>query len=65
VSTISDIEKKGPERRQYKRKSVEMGCQRLVKLMRLGKNQELEEALLVWFRQKREGVPLTGKNETK
>ena len=38
-----------------------MGCQRPVKTMKLGKDQELEEALFVWFRQKREeGVPLTG-----
>ena len=60
VSTISDIKSRGPEIRSYKRKAVEMGCQRPVKTMKLGKDQELEEALFVWFRQKREeGVPLT------
>ena len=38
-----------------------MGCQRPVKTMKLGKDQELEEAIFVWFRQKKEeGVPLTG-----
>ncbi len=62
VSTIADIKKKGSELRQYKRKAIEMGCQRPVKTMKMGKDQELEEALFVWFRQKRdEGVPLTGK----
>ena len=47
VSTISDIKRRGPEIRSYKRKAVEMGCQRPVKTMMLGKNQELEEALFI------------------
>ena len=62
VSTISDIKKKDSQIRSCKRKAVEMGCQRPMKTMKLGKDQESEEALFVWFRQKRdEGIPLTGK----
>ena len=65
VSTISDIKKKDSQIRSYKRKAVEMGCQRPMKTMKLGKVQELEEALFVWFWQKRdEGIPLTGKAYT-
>lgn len=62
ISTISDINKKGLELRSYKRKLAEMGCKRPAKTMKLGKDQELEEAVYLWFRQKREeGVPITGK----
>ena len=61
ISTISDIKKKGPELRNYKRKMAEMGCRRVAKSMRMGKDQELDMAVFLWFRQKREeGVPLTG-----
>ena len=31
ISTISDIKKKGPELRSYKRKMAEMGCRREAK----------------------------------
>ena len=61
VSTISDIKRKGPELRDYKRKMAEMGCKRPSKIMRMGQDQVLEEAVFLWFRQKREGVPVTGK----
>ena len=61
ISTIADIKKKGPKLRAYKRKMAEMGCKRPVKTMRLGRDQELDEAVFVWFRQKREeGIPITG-----
>lgn len=61
ISTISDIKRKGPELREYKRKMTEMGCTRAAKSMRMGKDQELDTAVFLWFRQKREeGVPITG-----
>ena len=44
ISTIADIKKKGQNLREYKRKMVEMGCKRPAKTMRMGKDQELEEA---------------------
>ena len=38
-----------------------MGIRRPQKNMKMGRDQEFEEALFLWFRQKREeGVPLTG-----
>ena len=51
ISTIADIKKKGPELRDYKRKMKEMGCKRPAKTMKMGRDQELEEALFLWFRQ--------------
>jgi len=39
-----------------------MGCKRAAKIMKLGKDEELEEAVFLWFTQEREkGVPLSGK----
>ena len=61
ISTISDIKKKGQQLRDYKRKMTEMGCKRPAKAMKLGADEELEAAVFLWFRQKREeGVPITG-----
>ncbi len=61
VSTIADIKKKREKILCYKRKAVEMGCKRPARVMRLGRDEQLEEALFIWFRQKREeGIPLTG-----
>ena len=62
ISTISDIKKKVPELRNFKRKMAEMGCCRAAKSMKMGKDQELDMAVFLWFRLKREeGVPITGK----
>ncbi len=61
ISTISDIKKKDTELRDYKRKMAEMGFKRPAKTMKMGKDQELEMAVFLWFKQKREeGVPITG-----
>ena len=38
--------------RSYKRKETEMGCQILQKNMKMEQDQELEEALFIWLRQK-------------
>ena len=60
-STISDIKRKENEIRKYKRKATEMGVHRPMKNMKMGQDEELESALFIWFRQKREeGIPLTG-----
>ena len=62
TSTISDKKKQGPELRDYKRKMTEMGCMLPSKTMKMGKDQKLEEAVFLWFRQKREqGIPVSGK----
>ena len=64
VSTISDIKKKGPEIREYKWKSVEMGCQRPVKLMRLGKDQEFRRSTICLVSsQKRRRSPIKNGNK--
>ena len=59
ILTISDIKKKG-QLRDYKRKMTEMGWKRPAKAMKLGADEELETAVFLWFKQKREGVPITG-----
>ena len=66
VSTISDIKKKDSQIRSYKRKAVEMGCQRPMKTMKIGKDQELEKIkslkrLCLFGFGTKEGIPLTGK----
>ena len=38
-----------------------MGVGRSAKIMKLGRDEELETALFLWFKQKREeGIPITG-----
>ena len=60
-STISDMKKRESSLRQYKRKMKDMGVKRPAKVMKLGKDEELETALYLWFKQKREeGIPITG-----
>ena len=60
-SMITDIKKREPKIRTYKRKMMEMGVGWSAKVMKLGKDEEFEAALFVWFKQKREeGVPITG-----
>lgn len=60
-STISDIKKMESSLQRYKRKMKDMGVKRPAKVMKLGKDEELETALYLWFKQKREeGIPITG-----
>ena len=57
-STITDIKKREPALRAYKRKMTEMGVGQSAKIMKLGRDEELETALFLWFKQKREeGIP--------
>ena len=40
---------------------TEMGVGRSAKIMRLGRDEELDAAVFLWFKQKREeGIPITG-----
>lgn len=60
-ATITDIKKKGDELKKFKSHLTDMGMKRPSKVMRLGKNREHDEAVFLWFKQKRaEGVPVTG-----
>ena len=52
-STISDIKHKEVELKEYYRSMKEMGMAREVKIMKCGKDMELEKALFIWFKQKR------------
>ena len=59
-STISDIKKREMEIRQYKRKLHEMGIQQPVKTMKLGRDEDLDKAVFMWFKQKQdEGIPIS------
>ena len=61
ISTVADIKRRGSQLRQYKKKAAKIGIRRPQKNMKMGRDQEFEEASFLWFRQKREeGVPLTG-----
>ncbi len=61
TSTISDIRKNSIKLKEFKRKMVEMGFKRPAMALRMGKDEQLEEAVFLWFRQKREqGIPITG-----
>ena len=61
VSTITDLKKKEASLREYKRKLTDQGVKRPAKVMKLEKDEELETALFLWFKQRREnGVPTTG-----
>ena len=60
-STICDIKRKEAELREYNRNMKEMGMVRPAKVMKCGKDVELEKALFIWFMQKREdGIPISG-----
>ena len=61
-STIGDLKKQEPALRAYKRRMKDLGVKLLsAKIMKLGKDEHLETALYIWFKQKREeGVPITG-----
>ena len=60
-STITYIKKQEPALRAYKRKMTEMGVGWSAKIMKLGRDEQLETALFLWFKQKREeGIPITG-----
>lgn len=63
-STISDIKKKETEMRAYVSQKTQLGmakCVKDAKTMHQGYNEELDQALYIWFKQCREkNIPVTG-----
>jgi hypothetical protein len=60
-STVGDIKKNREKILQFQRETIEMGMSRKAKSMKLSVDKKLDQALYVWFRQKRmEGVPVSG-----
>ena len=60
-STISDIKNKERSLPEYKRKLTDQGVKRPSKVMKLGRDEALETAVFLWFKQKRESrVPISG-----
>ena len=60
-TTITDIKRKEVEIRNFKSCMLEMGTKQPAKVMKLGKDEEHDKAVFLWFKQKREeGIPITG-----
>lgn len=60
-STVSDIRKNKEKILSFRRQTVDMGMKKRPKTMKLGEDRELDQALYLWFKQKRmSGVPVTG-----
>ena len=51
-STITDLKKKEASLRECKRKLTDQGVKRPAKVMKLGKDEDLETALFLWFKQR-------------
>ena len=60
-STVSDVKKNREKIIKFNKDTLEMGMKKKAKTMKLGKDRNLDDALYVWFRQKRmEGIPVSG-----
>ena len=60
-STIGDIKKNREKILTFKRQVAKMGVSREAKTMKLGEHHKLDQAVYLWFKQKRmEGVPVSG-----
>ena len=60
-STIGGIKKNRDKLTNFKGAFVSMGMSRDVKIMKIGDDQWLDQAVYIWFKQKRmEGVPISG-----
>ena len=60
-STVSDLKKNKEKIHHFKTEMVDMGMRRQAKTMKLGDDKQLDQALYLWFKQKRTvGVPVTG-----
>ena len=60
-STVADIKKNKEKILKFKTEMVQMGVKRKVKVMKLGDDKKLDQAVYLWFKQKRmEGVPISG-----
>lgn len=59
-STVSNLKKNNERIRSFQREMIDMGIKKRAKTMRLGDDKKLDQALYLWFKQKRmEGVPVT------
>ncbi len=60
-STVGDVKKNREKILKFQGEMIDMGMSRKAKVMKLGNNQKLDQAVYIWFRQKRmEGVPVSG-----
>ena len=60
-STISDIKRSKEAIMKFKDKATDMGMSKKAKVMKLGDNMKHDEAVYIWFKQKRmEGTPISG-----
>ena len=60
-STVGDIKNNKKKILQFKSEMVGMGVKRPVKAMKVGEDQQLDQAVFLWFKQKRmDGVPVSG-----
>ena len=60
-STMGDIKKNREKILRFQRETIDMGMSRKAKVMKLSHDKKLDQAVYVWFRQKRmEGVPVSG-----
>ena len=60
-STVGDIRKNKDKILKFSRDAAETGFKKKAKVMKPAKDEHLEEALYIWFKQKRmEGIPISG-----
>ena len=60
-ATITDIKKKEVEIRNFKSHMLEMETKWSAKIIKLGKDEEHNKTVFLWFKQKcEEGIPITG-----
>ena len=60
-STVGDIKKNREKVLKIKSEMIDMGMTRSAKVMKLSDDNKLDQAVYVWFRQKRmKGVPVCG-----
>lgn len=60
-STVGDVKKNRDKLTKFRSDMVSMGMSRDAKVMKLGDDQRLDQAVYIWFKQKRmEGVPISG-----
>ena len=60
-ATVSDIKRRRSSLMDFRRQTKEMGLVRTVKIMKLGEDPKLDQAVFLWFKQKRaEGIPISG-----
>lgn len=60
-STVSDIKKNKAKIIAFSQEMVDMGMQKQAEVMKISDDRRLDQAVFLWFRQKRaEGIPISG-----